>query len=76
LENYVLDGATLPTPPTDGTTPCPSLRPYFDGTCVKCALPSYWNVKENKCKDCPAGQVFNVNTKTCAVPQGDTLSYL
>lgn len=51
----MLDGASLPAVPTDGTTPCPSFRPYFNGVCIKCALPSYWNVKESKCKDCPNG---------------------
>lgn len=71
----MLDGASLPNA-TNGNTPCPTSRPFFNGTCVKCSLPSYWNVKENKCKDCEAGQVFNVNTKLCAVPKGDSLTYL
>ena len=76
IDNYILDGANIPTIPTGSNTPCPSTRPFFDGACVKCTLPSYWNAKQNKCKDCPPGQVFNVNTKTCAIPTANSLTYL
>ena len=75
LDNFILDGVVLPAAPTD-TTPCPSQKPYFEGKCVACRLPSYWNVRQNKCKDCPTGQVFDPNTKTCTTPVGNTLSYL
>lgn len=76
LDNFILDGAVLPAAPTDGTSPCPPQKPYFDARCVACGLPSYWNVRQKKCKDCPTGQIFNPNTKTCTVPLGNTLSYL
>jgi hypothetical protein len=45
IDNYILDGANISAIPTGANTPCPSMRPFFNGTCVKCALPSYWNVK-------------------------------
>ena len=44
IDNYMLDGANIPTI-VEGNTPCPPIRPFFDGKCVKCPLPSYWNVK-------------------------------
>jgi hypothetical protein len=65
----------LPTPPV-GLTPCPEDKPCYNGTCVKCLLPRYWSVKDSACLKCPKGTVFGINTKTCTVPIGKSLTLL
>lgn len=74
LENYLPDSPIPPVEP--GMTPCPSRKPYFNGTCVACKLPSYWSVKDNVCKSCLAGNVFDVNIKSCTKPVGLSLTLL
>lgn len=75
-ENYGLDGAKELPKPDPNLTACPSTKPYYAGRCLECNLPSYWSVKDNTCKDCPTGQVFDINNKQCEIPQWDTMTYL
>lgn len=77
VDNYLLDGAAaLPTPPA-GQTPCPTDKPFFNGTnCVSCNTPSYWSVQSNTCKDCPNNLTFSPNTKNCTTPQNNSITFL
>lgn len=75
--NYALGGAAALPPPPANVTACPSTHPFWNSTnCVKCALPSYWNVSSSQCLNCPSGLVFDSNLKNCTLPHNNTLSYL
>ena len=71
---YSLDGASALPNPDPNLTPCTEKTPFWNGTsCITCKGGKWWSVKDNTCKSCPAGQVFDANLKNCLTPKGVNL---
>lgn len=43
-----------------GRCVCPASHPYlFNGSCIECKAPKYWNHKNKACERCPDTFIFD-----------------
>jgi hypothetical protein len=45
---------------------CPKETPFeFEGKCIRCVEPQYWNFINKRCENCPLGTHFSIESQGC-----------